>query len=359
MGFSHLFKRKESLVAVDVGAGGIKLVELDVSANSTILRNLAFLQFDREKHQGNISIKPEKVAEHLVNIFQANQIVAKKIVTAVPGPSSFTKRVKLPKTDPKQLAANLEFEAPNHIPHNPDAVRLDFHIIGEDRKNKVDVLIVAVKNEVIDNLLVCFSLADLEVAIVDVDYFALQNAFELNYPEYFNKTVVLIDVGARYSSINICRSGESLFAGDVLVGSKQLFEGAAAEMGLSLEEFENLREKAKDSGEKADINKALQVSVQNIVNELNRQLSFFWNAAGAEGAIDLIMLTGGIAGAFGLSEELAKKTAIPCELIDPFKELERSEHIDQAYLTEVAPFMAVAVGLGLRQIGDKIIPDFL
>ncbi len=359
MGLAQLFKRKESFVAVDIGASAIKLVELDVSGDTPTLLNVAFVQFDSEGSSASHSLKPEKIAEHLTSIFQANQISNKKIVTAVPGPSSFTKRVKFPKTDPKHLAANLEFEAPNHIPHSPDAVKLDFHIIGEDGKNKIDVLIVAVKNEVVDNLLACFGLADLDVAIVDIDYFALQNAFELNYPEHYEKTVVLIDIGARYSSINICKAGESLFAGDVSVGSKQLFEGAAAEMGVSLVEFEQLRKSGADPNKKDEINVALQSSVQNVVNELNRQLSFFWNAAGADGSIDLIMLTGGIAGAFGLTEELEKKTTIQCKIIDPFKELERSEQIDEAYLADVAPLMAVAVGLGLRELGDKIIPDFL
>lgn len=353
MGLNNLFKKREALLAIDIGASAIKLVELDLGSANPALLNVAILQVQGD---GSVGSKSDKIAENLTSLLQANQIGKKRVVTAVPGPSAFTKRVKLPKAEPRHLAASVELEAPNHIPHSLDAVKLDFHIIGESGRNQLDLLLVAVKNEVVDNLLHCFELVGLEVAIVDVDYFALQNVFEQSYPEYFDKTVALIDIGSRYSSINICRAGASLFAGDVSIGAKQISEWTAADNNMVAIDQEQSVEFVTASPTSHDSKIS---ATQKAVNELNRQLSFFWNAAGVDGAIDLILLTGGAALTPGLLEELEAKTSLKCQLIDPFRGLECSEQIDSKYLDEIKPLMAVAVGLGLREPGDKIIPDYM
>ena len=354
-----LLPDKESLVSLDIGATSIKMLELDLKEEKPRLVNIGIAPLSADVFNGNLIIKSEKIAEQISTLLEANAIGDKRAATALPGPSVFTKRIKMPKMKPAELASSVYFEAGNFIPQNIDAIKIDFHVIGEAGKSQLDVLVVAVKDEILDSYLNCLALSGLETAVADVDYFALQNVFELGYPEYFNQTVALINIGARYSSINICRAGESLFTGDISVGGKLFSDAIAEGMGMQPAEAEQLKKNPKAGNPNLDLYQdIIDRNVEYAASEFNRQLSFFWNASGAEEGIDRVMLCGGGALIPGLVEELSEKTGLECAQLDPLKGVDCEEGFDQAYLKQIAPLMGIAVGLGLRQPGDKEIPDY-
>jgi len=361
-----LLKKKESLIGLDIGATGIKLIELDLSASKPKIINLAFSPFSADVFSGNSIEKTESVAEQVTQLLESHAISDKRVVTSVPGPSVFTKRIKMPKVPPNELKSNIFFEAGNFIPHNIDAVKLDFHVIGESGKNQLDVLVVAVKNEIIDSFTDCLALAGLETAVVDVDGFALQNAFEFSHPELLDQTVALVNVGARYTTINICKGGESLFTGDISMGGKLFTDAIAEVLSIPANEAEEIKKKLGGAKTQASsVQSILDDSVQDIVernieymsSEFNRQLSFFWNASGADEGIAAIALTGGGSRIPGLLEELKEKSGIECMRLEPFRNLDRSEEIDEKLIEDLAPCMSICMGLGLRQAGDKVLPD--
>lgn len=367
MDLKSLFRRSESLISIDIGSTAVKMLELDTSGDRPKLVNLGVSPVGYEIFSNNAITKGEKVAEQISALLEANSVADKRVCTAVPGPAVFTKKIKMPKLDPVELANSVQFEAGNFIPHNIDAVKLDYHIIGEAGRNQLDVLVIAVKNEILDSFLECFSYAGLEVAVADVDSFALQNMFELCYPEMVAKTVALVNVGARYSSINICKNGQSLFTGDVAVGGKLFTDAIAEVMGVPADQAEALKCKnAPATGGSAAQNDAMAGAVQDVIDrnieymasELNRQLSFFWNASASEDQIDSIMLSGGGSLVKGLAEELSERTGIQCATMDPLRGIEVGDSFDPAFLQEVGPMLSIAVGLGIRQPGDKIIPDY-
>ena len=359
MVFGSLFNKHESLVCVDIGASSIKLLEMDTTGAEPLITNIAMAPLADGVFASNILNKTEVAAEEITKLLSSHGIADKRIITAMPAPSVFTKRVKMPKLDYSELASNIEFEASNFIPHNIDAVRLDFHVIGETGKNQLDVLVVAVKNEIIDSYMDCFGLAGLDVAVVDVDYFAIQNMFELVCPEKINSTTALINIGSRYSAVNICRAGESLFTGDISAGGKVFTEAISLELGITSNEAEDLKKQKLGTDEDSEsLKDILDEKIQHVAAEYNRQLSFFWNASGAEGGIDEILLTGGSAVIPGLKEELSERTGINCSLLEPLHGLKTIDGIDETYIKEVEPYMAIAVGLGIRQPGDKIIPEW-
>lgn len=358
MGIFDFLNRHESLVALDIGSSSVKLIELDTTQEKPRLVNLGLSPLATDVFSNNLISKLEDVSENVTVLLETNGIEHKRIVTAMPGPSVFTKKIKMPKVDYAELANNIQFEAGNFIPHNIDAVRLDFHVLGETGK-QLEVLVVAVKNEIIDSFVESLALAGLEAAVVDVDYFALQNVFEMSYPEYIDQTVALINMGARFSSINICRSGDSLFTGDISVGGNVFTEAIEAETGLAFAQAEKLKLENNPESEHAEaVREAIDRSIETVASEFNRQLSFFWNASGSDEGIDRIMLTGGGSMIPGLIAELSEKTGIACEAMDPFRGIDCDESIDQSYLKEVGPLMSIGVGLGIRQPGDKIIPDY-
>ncbi len=360
--FGNLFKKTESLLAIDIGSSSLKLVELDLSGERPQLVNLALAPVPSGALSNHTVQKPEIVAEQIGSLLEANNIDDLRVVTAVPGPSVFTKRIKMPRSNASELAANIQLEAGGFIPHNLDAVRLDFQVMGAFGKNQLEVLVAAVKNEVIDSFVDSIALAGLETAIVDVDYFALQNVFEFNYPELLPKTVALINIGQRHSSICICRNKESLFTGDISAGSRSLDEGLQNDLSLTAEKIEavkkSLNRKSPYEGLPNGVDaRALESLVGGAAEELavefNRQLSFFWNASGADEGIEQIFISGGMARLPGLIESLGIHTGLPCAVLDPMKALDVGEGFDKEFLAEVGPSVAVAIGLGLRTPGDK------
>lgn len=356
MVFAKIFKKMESLMALDLGSTAIKLIELDLEAEKPKILNVACASTSVEAISNNIVTKPQPISDQITEILEANGIGDRRVVTAVPAPSVFTKRIKMPKVTASELRSAVQMEAGNFIPHNIDAVRLDFHVIGEADRNQLDVLVAAVKNEVIDSFLDCIALSGLETAIVDVDYFALQNVFELNHPDLMSQTVALVNMGARYSSINICREGQALFCGDISVGGKLLTEALKEGLGIQYADAEKIKRTAGSPGLDEATREIIDRHVEYAASEFNRQLSFFWNASGADGGIDRILLSGGGSLLPGLGSELAERTGIEVGKLSVFKALDGGENVDREYLKEIEAQMAIAVGMAIRTPGDKEIP---
>lgn len=353
-----LLKKQHSFLAVDIGSSSLKFLELSTSGEKPTLLKLDMKQLSGEVFSNNMITNASRVAEAVNAFVEENDCTGKRVVTAVPGPAVFTKRIKMAHMDLADLEASIQMEAANFIPHNISAVKLDFHILGEAGKNQLDVLIVAVKNEIIDSFSDAMSLAGLDLGIVDVDYFALQNAFEANYPEMTTKNVAIINMGYRYSSINICKNGQTLFTGDISTGSKHFTDTLVEIFGVTPEEANKLkRGESSDSKLKEAASDILQKSVEQVAADFNRQLTFFWNASGSDEGIDAIFLTGGGSLTPGFVEALGEKTTVECKKLDPFKEVEIDPSIGEDRAKSLAPYMGVAFGLGLREYGDKIIPD--
>src|SRR5690606_20755143 len=141
-----------------IGSSSIKLVEIDTAQSPVKLLNVGKKDFPQDVFSNNVLTKGGVASETLSALLEANSVDDKRVITAVPGPSVFTKKIKMQNMPYGELASNIQFEASNFIPHNIDAVKLDFHIIGESGRGQLDILIVAVKSEVVDSILDCLSL---------------------------------------------------------------------------------------------------------------------------------------------------------------------------------------------------------
>ena len=358
MGLGNLFNKEQSLVAIDIGSTAIKLIELDLSREQPELLNIASIPVRESIFSGNTIVHPEVVAEKISALVESNGVKTRRAITCVPGPAVFTKKIKMPAADLDELRANIQFEAGNFIPHSIDAVHLDFHVSPNSRGSQYDVLVVAVKNEIVDALLESLTLASLETVILDVDLFALQNMLEFSRPDLLNKTVAIINIGARYSGLNICKNGDTIFTGDIPVGGKIFSDALRENLKISADEVEKLKANLdKDGSANKAARELIDVQVEQAAIELNRQLTFLWNASGADEPIERIILTGGGSLTYGLDRELSEKTGLQCERIDPLAGVKVGGAFDPGFLKESAPAMGVCLGLALRQLGDRIEPE--
>lgn len=343
----------ENLVSVDIGSSNIKIMEIDLSGELASLRNAALAPAPAGAIKNNVIVRPDEVASVIRGLIEANGIQTKHVVTALPGPAVFTKKITMNRMSEKELRQNIQFEAGNYVPHKLNAVHLDYQVMSST-DSSMDVLLVAVKNEIIESFLQTIELAGMVLEIADVDSFALENMFELDYPEEQQATTALVNIGSRYTSINILSGGESLFTGDVSVGGRLYTDALCETLDLKPPDAEQAKMGNVPEGMDANvIAETIDRTTEHVTAELHRQLGFFWTAAATEKPLEKVFVCGGGAQLPGLLEELSAKTGIPVEPVDTFRKLNCDKGFDAEYLREIGPAMGVSVGLALRRDGDK------
>ena len=355
MGILSFLSHSNEVFGLDIGSFSVKLVELALSPQGIILKDFAIAPVTSEIFTGYVLSRPEVAGEVVANLVKSKRFPARDVAVAIPAPAVFVKRIRVPRVPAAELPLTVRMEAANIIPHSIDAIRLDYHILGDAPKDQLDLLLVAVKQEITSSFIEATLNAELETRIIDTESFAMQNAYEATLgadcPE---ESVALLNIGARYTAVNVVRKGVSLLTGDIPLGGRTLTEGLGRALGVSSKEAEDLKcgKNQSDRG-----SEALRQQLEQMSDELSRQLLFLCNAAGSQINIGRIVLTGGGAICSTLPELIARKSGISCGVMNPFQHMITGEQFDAEKLAEIGPAMSVAVGLGLRRLGDKIFPQ--
>jgi type IV pilus assembly protein PilM len=218
----------------------------------------------------------------------------------------------------------------------------------------MEVLLVAAKKEKIADYTGVISQAGRVPVVVDVDAFALQNAFELNYGFEAGSVVVLLNAGASAININIISSEQSVFTRDVSIGGNAYTEAVQRELNLSFESAEQLKKGyLVDGVAYDDVLPVLRAMTENVLLEVQKTFDFF-KATASTDRIDRIMLSGGASRVDGFAEALQERFGTAVESFDPFRKVGLDGRKFSAEQREtIAPTAAVAVGLALRRAGDR------
>lgn len=347
----------EQLLALDIGSSSIKLVEINVLAEKPVLTAVGAVPVPGGVFSNNTISDTQEVGNLIQALITKSGAKAKKAVVCLPGPAAFVKKITIPYISLKEFNQTIKFEAANYIPDDLDAVHLDYQVLKHNKeKGTMEVLLVAVKNEIIQSFLDAVELGGVQPVIAEIDYFALSNALEKSYPESaLGKAVAIVDIGARYARVSIMDQGLVLFSGDISVGSKMYNDALKDSLGLGSTDAE----KAK-SGTKLDlegvgaeqIKSTLDATSQQLVSELHRQLKFFLGAAELSKDIEEYYLTGGTMQVAGLKEAFEKKVGKPCYILDPFLNLECSAVSAELVDSQKYRF-GVCAGTAYRRLADK------
>jgi type IV pilus assembly protein PilM len=257
----------------------------------------------------------------------------------------------------EELAESIQWEAEQYIPFDIQDVNIDYQILqggAQTGDGNMDVLLVAVKKSKITDYTSVLHQAGKNPMVVDVDVFALQNAYEVNYNPEPDQTIALVNIGASVTNIAIMQGTNSVFWRDISIGGNQYTDVIQKELNLSFEKAEALKRGEEAAGENADkLNQILKQVSQDVGSEVQKTLDFFKATTSGESATK-IMLTGGSSRVPGLQELLAERFGVPVEMFNPFQAIQVNEkHFPPERLQELAPNLAVAVGLALRRVGDK------
>ncbi|MBW2094394.1 MAG: type IV pilus assembly protein PilM [Deltaproteobacteria bacterium] len=359
--------KKNQVIGLDIGSQSIKLVEIDHGKKGRILKNFGIIGLPPDAIvEGSIK-EMEIVASAIKTLYRNLKIKNKNVATSISGYSVIVKKIEMSDRDESELETSIQSEAEQYIPFDINDVNLDYDILrtgAETTENakekgeksasgKMEVMLVAAKKDVVEDYVSLLQLSGLNPAVLDVDAFALQNAFEASAAEP-EGCYALVNVGAEELGINAIKDGVSMFSRDSSYGGNQITEAIMSQFDVAFAEAE----KIKLGGEKLEKEKsALEEIFTSVitewVQEIKRALDFLATSYPDEN-IQKIMLSGGSSRIPGFRKYLELETNLPVEELNPFANLLINEKVfDSKYLSYMASQAGVAVGLALRSIGDK------
>ncbi len=350
------FGRKREAVAFDIGSNSIKLVQMNMTKKGWELVKMGMAELPPEAIVDGSIIDSMTVTNTLRDLVKEHGVKVKDAVSSLTGHSVIIKKVSFPAMTEDELADSIQWEAEQYIPFPISDVNIDFQILGADTdgRGQMDVMLVAVKKDVINDYTNVIKEAGLNPVVIDVDSFALENMMEINYPVTPGENIAMVNIGASITSISVIMGGLTIFTRSIPMGGNQFTEELQRQLNVSFKEAEDLK-LGRKSGEHDPEQLATSIdSVStNLTFEVKRSLDFF--LGGAQGSyVSKIYLSGGGSKVSGLHNLMQEKTSIPVEIVNPFKGVDSGgKQFDKEMLKEAAPFFGVAVGLATRRFADR------
>jgi len=351
-----LLSRAKGVVGLDIGSATVKLVELkERKGGQYQLVRIGVEPLSPEAIVDGSIMDSSLVVDAIQKLNDQTGVKNSNYATSVSGHSVIIKKIELPAMEADELAESIQWEAEQHIPFDINDVRLDYVTLSEEEpgQENMEVLLVAVKREKVNDYVSVISQSGKSPVVVDVDAFAIQNSYELNYELDPLKVVALINMGAGVTNINIVARGQSVFWRDLSFGGNQFTEALQREFNLSFDQAELLkRGESVGSYTANDARKVLDGVSAEMANEIQKTFDFF-GATSSEGPVDELVLSGGCALTPNLQEVLRERFGVPTEPLNPFRQVQFKESdFNRDWLESIAPMLAVAVGLAIRRPGD-------
>ena len=348
-----LFGRKRTTVGLDIGSGLIKLVAIQHGGGAEpVLTKVAFTSVvDDAIVEGEV-MDPGIVADAIRGLMQQSGIKAKQVVTAVGGRDVIIKKITMDRMKEAEAREVIRWEAEQHVPFDMENVELDFQILDPDSDGlQMTVLLVAAKRELIETKQSLLADVGVEPSIIDVDAFALHNAFALNYPEAMRGIVGLVNMGHETTNVNILDDGVPVLTRDIPVGTRRFREDMQRERGMSAETADRL---LQGSDKSPELEPFLETRGEEIAVGIERAAAFLQSATRSSAGLARLYTTGGGARIPGLNRVLADRLRLPVQMANPIEKLQVADGVlDMMVIDEVAPLLMLPIGLALRSAASS------
>jgi len=352
------FRRARPVVGLDIGSSAVKAVELRQAGKGWKVVGWGVEPIPPDSIVDGAIIDGTAVADAIRRLFDGKRVRSKEVATSLSGNAVIVKKITVPAMTEGELADSIVWEAEQYIPFDIQDVNLDYQVLtGSDDagpKGTMDVLLVAAKKEKIVDYTGVISQAGRTAVVVDIDAFALQNAYEVNYGFTPGEVVALINAGASATNVNIVQGDQSVFTRDVSIGGHAYTEALQKELNLPHESADALkRGHMVDGVTYEEARHVLRAVSENVLLEIQKTFDFY-KATATSDRIDRIAVAGGASRAEGFMEMLGERFGAPVEPFDPFRRVKfDAAKFGVADLASAAPMAAVAVGLALRRAGDR------
>jgi type IV pilus assembly protein PilM len=349
--------KSKAVVGLDIGSSAVKAVELKASGKNFKVVAFASEPVPPDSIVDGAIIDGAAVADAIRRVFENKAFKTKEVAASLSGNAVIVKKINLPVMTEAELAESIYWEAEQYIPFDIQDVNLDYQILdpgtGPNSRGSMDVLLVAAKKEKIGDYTNVIAQAGRTPVIVDVDAFALQNAFEVNYGLDAGRIVVLLNAGASAININILQGDQSVFTRDISMGGNAYTEAVQKELDLPFDSAEQLKKGIPvDGATFEEAQPVLHAVTENVLLEIQKTFDFF-KASASTDQIDRIMLSGGASRVDGFRQMVQERFNAPVEDFDPFRTVTWDARKLGGEPADMAPSAAVAVGLALRKMSDR------
>jgi type IV pilus assembly protein PilM len=343
-----LFGRKKTTVGLDIGSGLIKVAVIDHSKAEPELIKVAITPLLADAIVDGEIMDPGIVSDAIKGTLAAAGVTRKDVVTAVGGRDVIIKKIQIERVKEQQARELMRWEAEQHVPFDMESVELDFQILDPDGEGmEMNILLVAAKRELVEAKLRVLAEAGLTSAFMDVDAFALHNAFEINYPDAMTGIVALVNIGHETTNINILDDGVPILTRDIAVGTRRFREDLQRERGLSPTEAAALIQGFDRS---AHLDAVIEGRGEEIAVGIERAAAFLASSSRSAGVLRAVYLCGGGSGLPGLSDALGTRLRLQVDQANPLTILRvRDGALSSLVTDEVAPLLMLPIGLALRQ----------
>jgi len=359
----------KSFLAVDFGAGSLKLAEFETNeAGGLRLKTFSIKPLGAEGSQE--ATREKVILKALQDALAEKGIKAKDVNVCAPGFHVFSKFVKLPPVDANKVTQIIQYEAQQNVPFPLAEVVWDYQILGSAPSGELEVLLVAVKSEVVEGLFRVAAEAKLRLQLCDASPAALCNAFRYNYGDLEDCTM-LLDIGAKTSNLLFFESGK-VFSRSINLGANAITQDFATEAKLKFEVAEQIKVaegfvslggayEEPESPNQAAIAKIARQFMTKLHIQVNQTMQFYRGQQGGS-APQRLFLSGGASIMPYTAQFFAEKLNVPVEYFNPFRNVQIDPAVNLEELARVAHSLGEVVGLGLRNLANcpvemNLMPD--
>jgi type IV pilus assembly protein PilM len=351
-----LFQKKKDVIGIDIGSSSVKMVHLKEAKGSFQLAGLGLATLPVEAIVDNTIMDSSSIVDVVKGLVESQKLKTKNVATSISGHSVIIRKIQLPIMTEEEMEASIQWEAEQYIPFEISEVNLDFQILGPDANDAslMNVILVAAKKDFVNDYVALFKECGLNPQVIDIDCFAVENVYEVNYGANDDEIVALIDMGASSMNVNVLRGGMSVFTRDIQVGGSAYNEEIQKRLGLNNEEAEIV----KLGGEVADVTaeaiaEVMEDATESLTQEVQRSIDFF-SATSSDEKVQKIFITGGVSKVPSVKVSLENRLGVSVNVVDPWRQISFSEKdFDPEYLQAMGPVFTVAAGLAMRRMGDK------
>lgn len=347
----------KSFLAADFGAGSLKLAEFEQNeAGGLRLRQYGIKPLGIEGAQE--TTREAAILNALQELLSEKSFGSKQINVCAPGFHVFSKFVKLPPVDTSKVTQIIRYEAQQNVPFPLDEVVWDYQILGTSATGELEVLLVAVKSEIVEGLFRVAEGRGMHLKLVDVSPAALCNAFRYNYGDLEGCTM-LLDIGAKTSNLLFFEKGK-VYSRSINIGANAITQEFANESKLKFPEAEAVKiEKGSvslggayeepEDPQAAAISKIARQVMTRLHIQVNQTIQFFRTQQGGS-APQRLFLSGGASIMPYTAQFFAEKLNLSVDYFNPFRNIEIDPTVDLDELSKYAHSFGEVVGLGLRDL---------
>lgn len=374
----------KSVVGLDIGSDKVKAIQLRKKGSSLELEKFGIADIYPAGNKGASAgdVRDLKI-QAVRRALEDGKITAKYSVSAVSGESIIVRYIQLPQMPEAELKNALRWEAEEYIPFHIDEVNIDSVVLGPAADNKVDVLLVSAKKDLVSEHVNVVRSVGLTPLVVDVDSFAFLNCYEATYKPSAQDCVALVNIGAEITSINIYVGGTSRFSRDISIAGDTVSQAIVQKTGVAFKKAEELKmalgapqpdEKESTEEEESSLISSIRGTVErmtgsdlgddsqdsvaakaiknvltNLVGEIRRSIQFFENQSGGA-TVQKVYLGGGSSKMPHLTKYLSGELEADVEVLDPLRGIAIAGGVNQSMLQSVKEHLGVGIGLALRKV---------